>query len=334
MSVFGSDLAIDLGTANTCIFALGRGIVLNEPSVVAFNTRRGSVEAVGSDARDMLGRSPPYITPVRPMKHGVIADFDALEKMLSAFLRRASPRGWRRPRLIIGVPAGINSVERRAVRESAARVNAAGIHLVDEPMAAAVGVGLPVTEPIGSMIVDIGGGTTDIAVLSMAGIVYGRSLRVAGNSMDLAIEQYMRRAHGLLVGERTAEQIKIEIGSAAPFDEPRQMEVSGRHLAEGVPRTILINDAQVREALGEPVGSIIQAVREALEQVPPELSADIYERGMTLTGGGALLKGLDRRLCSETGLPIHVAADPLFSVVLGAGRLLSDGDLLARVATS
>ena len=334
MSVFGNELAIDLGTANTCIFALGRGIVLNEPSVVAFNTRRGSVEAVGTDARDMLGRSPPHITPVRPMKNGVIADFDALEKMLSAFLRRASPGGWRRPRLIIGVPAEITSVERRAVRESAVRVNAAGIHLVDEPMAAAVGVGLPVTEPIGSMVVDIGGGTTDIAVISMAGVVYGRSVRVAGNSMDEAIEQYMRRAHALLVGERTAEQIKIEIGSAAPLDEPRRMEVSGRHLSEGVPRTILVNDAQVREALEEPVRTIIQAVREALEQVPPELSGDIYERGLTLTGGGALLKGLDRRLRAETGLPIHVAADPLFSVVLGAGRLLTDGSLLARVATS
>jgi len=334
MSVFGNELAIDLGTANTCIFALGRGIVLNEPSVVAFNTRRGSVEAVGTDARDMLGRSPPHITPVRPVKNGVIADFDALEKMLSAFLRRANPGGWRRPRLIIGVPAEITSVERRAVRESAVRVNAAGIHLVDEPMAAAVGVGLPVTEPTGSMIVDIGGGTTDIAVISMAGVVYGRSVRVAGNSMDEAIEQYMRRAHALLVGERTAEQIKIEIGSAAPLDEPRRMEVSGRHLSEGVPRTILVNDAQVREALEEPVRTIIQAVREALEQVPPELSGDIYERGLTLTGGGALLKGLDRRLRAETGLPIQVAADPLFSVVLGAGRLLTDGSLLARVATS
>jgi rod shape-determining protein MreB len=201
-------------------------------------------------------------------------------------------------------------------------------------MAAAVGVGLPVTEPTGSMVVDIGGGTTDIAVISMAGVVYGRSVRVAGNSMDEAIEQYMRRAHALLVGERTAEQIKIEIGSAAPLDEPRRMEVSGRHLSEGVPRTILVNDAQVREALEEPVRTIIQAVREALEQVPPELSGDIYERGLTLTGGGALLKGLDRRLRAETGLPIHVAADPLFSVVLGAGRLLTDGSLLARVATS
>jgi len=334
MSVFGNDLAIDLGTANTCIFALGRGIVLNEPSVVALNTRRGSVEAVGTDARDMLGRSPPHITPIRPMKHGVIADFDALEKMLSAFLRRANPGGWRRPRLIIGVPAEITSVERRAVKESAARVKASGIHLVDEPMAAAVGVGLPVTEPTGSMVVDIGGGTTDIAVISMAGVVYGRSVPVAGNSMDEAIEQYMRRAHGLLVGERTAEQIKIEIGSAAPLDEPRQMEVSGRHLAEGVPRTIRVSDAQVREALEEPVAAIVRAVREALEQVPPELSGDIYERGLTLTGGGALLKGLDRRLCAETGLPIHVATDPLFSVVLGAGRLLSDGSLLAKVVTS
>jgi rod shape-determining protein MreB len=334
MSVFGTELAIDLGTANTCIFVLGRGIVLNEPSVVAFNTRRGSIEAVGTDARDMLGRSPPHITPVRPMRNGVIADFDALEKMLSAFLRRASLGAWRRQRLIIGVPTEITSVERRAVRESAVRVKAAGIQLVDEPMAAAVGVGLPVTEPTGSMIVDIGGGTTDIAVISLAGVVYGRSVRVAGNSMDEAIEQYMRRAHGLLIGERTAEQIKIEIGSAAPLDAPRQMEVSGRHLSEGVPRTVLVTDAQVREALEEPVRAIVQAVGGALEQMPPELSADIYDRGMTLTGGGAMLKRLDCRLRAETGLPIHVAADPLFSVVLGAGRLLTDAGLLARVATS
>jgi rod shape-determining protein MreB len=334
MSVFGTELAIDLGTANTCIFVLGRGIVLNEPSVVAFNTRRGSIEAVGTDARDMLGRSPPHITPVRPMRNGVIADFDALEKMLSAFLRRASLGAWRRQRLIIGVPTEITSVERRAVRESAVRVKAAGIQLVDEPMAAAVGVGLPVTEPTGSMIVDIGGGTTDIAVISLAGVVYGRSVRVAGNSMDEAIEQYMRRAHGLLIGERTAEQIKIEIGSAAPLDAPRQMEVSGRHLSEGVPRTVLVTDAQVREALEEPVRAIVQAVGGALEQMPPELSADIYDRGMTLTGGGAMLKRLDCRLRAETGLPIHVAADPLFSVVLGAGRIRTDAGLLARVATS
>jgi rod shape-determining protein MreB len=333
MSMFGTDLAIDLGTANTCIFAQGRGIVLNEPSIVALNTLRGSVEAVGTEARDMLGRVPGHITPVRPMKDGVIADFDALEKMLASFLRKASHGRVRRPRLIIGVPAEITPVERRAVKESAVRVKANAIHLVDEPMAAAVGVGLPITEPAGSMVVDIGGGTTDIAVISMAGVVYGRSLRVAGHRMDDAIEQYMRRTHRLFVGERTAEQIKVEIGSAAPLDAPKEMEVRGRHVAEGVPRAVRITDADIREALDEPVRAIIQAVRDALEQVPPELSADIYDRGLTLTGGGALLKGLDRRLRDETGLPVQVAADPLFSVVLGAGRLLADAGLLAKIST-
>jgi rod shape-determining protein MreB and related proteins len=334
MSIFGRDLAIDLGTANTCIFAQGRGIVLNEPSIVAFNTRRGVIEAVGADAREMLGRVPPHITPVRPVRDGVIADFDALAAMLAAFLRKASRGEWLRPRLIIGVPTEITAVERRAVKESAVRVKASEVHLVDEPMAAAVGVGLPVADATGSMIVDIGGGTTDIAVISMAGVVYGRSLRVAGNSMDAAIEQYMRRTHKLLIGERTAEQIKMTIGSAAPLDAPLEMEVRGRHLSEGVPRTVRVPDWQIREALEEPVKAIVQAVLDALERVPPELSADIYDRGLVLTGGGALLARLDARLRTETGLPTQTAEDPLLSVVLGAGRLLGEVDLLKRISAA
>jgi rod shape-determining protein MreB len=331
-SAFATDIAIDLGTANTCVFARGRGIVLNEPSIVAFNTTNGQIEAVGTDAQNMLGRTPPNIRAVRPMKDGVIADFEAAEKMLMHFVRKAhGRRPLRRPRLIIGVPPEITQVERRAVKDSGFRVKASEVHLVDEPMAAAIGSGLPVTDPAGNMIVDIGGGTTDIAVISMAGTVYGRSLRVAGHALDEAITQYMRRTFNLLIGERTAEQIKCEIGSAAPLDEPLTMEVKGRHLTEGVPRTVHITDTEVREALAEPLRQIVQAVRDALERIPPELSADIYDRGVVLTGGGALLRNLDRRLRDETGLPVLVAENPLMSVVLGAGSILDDLSLLHKV---
>lgn len=332
-SAFSTDVAIDLGTANTCVFARGRGIVLNEPSIVAFNTSNGEIEAVGTEAHDMLGRTPSKIRPVRPMKDGVIADFDAAEKMLMHFVRKAQGRRpLRRPRLIIGVPPEITQVERRAVKDSGFRVKASEVHLVDEPMAAAIGSGLPVTEAAGNMIIDIGGGTTDIAVISLAGTVYGRSLRVAGNALDDAIAQYMRRGHNLLIGERTAEQIKCEVGSAAPLDQALTMEVKGRHQVEGVPRTVTITDAQIREALAEPIRIIVQSVRDALERVPPELSADIYDRGVVLTGGGALLRNLDKRLRDETGLPVLVAENPLTSVVLGAGRMLTDLALLRKVA--
>ena len=331
-SAFASDVAIDLGTANTCVFERGRGIVLNEPSIVAFNTVRGSIEAVGAEAHEMLGRTPPNITAVRPMKDGVIADFEAAEKMLMHFIRKAhGKRAFVRPRLVIGVPPEITQVERRAVRDSGFRVKASEVYLVDEPMAAAIGSGLPVTEAAGNMVVDIGGGTTDIAVISMAGTVYGRSLRVAGNAMDEAIIQYMRRAYNLLIGERTAVQIKHELGSASPLDEPLTMEVKGRHLQEGVPRTVLVNDGEVREALAEPLRVMIQAVRDALERVPPELCADIYDRGVVLTGGGALLRNLDKRLREETGLPVLVAENPLMSVVMGAGQILNDLSLLRKV---
>ncbi len=331
-SAFATDVAIDLGTANTCVFERGRGIVLNEPSIVAFNTLKGTIEAVGADAHEMLGRTPPNITAVRPLKDGVIADFDAAEKMLMHFIRKAhGKRAFVRPRLVIGVPPEITQVERRAVKDSGFRVKASEVYLVDESMAAAIGSGLPVTEAAGNMVVDIGGGTTDIAVISMAGTVYGRSLRVAGNAMDDAIIQYMRRAYNLLIGERTAVQIKHELGSAAPLEEPLTMEVKGRHLQEGVPRTVIVSDGEIREALSEPLRMMVQAVRDALERVPPELCADIYDRGVVLTGGGALLRNLDKRLREETGLPVLVAENPLMSVVMGAGQILNDLSLLRKV---
>ena len=326
-----SDVAVDLGTVNTCIYTRG-AVALSEPSVVAFNTARGGIEAIGTDARDMLGRTPANITAIWPMRNGVIADFDAVEKMLAHFVRKARGSTCWRTRLVIGVPAASTQVERRAVKESAKRMKAHDVRLVDEPMAAAIGAGLPVTEPTGNMIIDIGGGTTDIAVVSLAGVVYGRSLRLAGGNMDDAIIEHLKRHHKLLIGERTAERIKCEIGSAVPLEKPLRMEVKGRHLCEGVPRTVTITDAEVREALSEPIRAIVKAVREALESVPPELCGDIYERGVVLTGGVALLRKLDEHLRKETGLPVVVAEDPLATVVVGAGKLLSDPDLLMKVA--
>ena len=334
LSSFAQDVAIDLGTANTCVFARGRGIVVNEPSIVAFNTAKGEVEAVGQEAYDMLGKTPPNITSIRPMKDGVIADFDAAEKMLTHFVRKAyGRRPLMRPRLVIGVPPEITPVERRAVKDSGFRVKASEVHLVDEPMAAAIGSGLPVSDPAGNMIIDIGGGTTDIAVISMAGTVYGRSLRVAGDAMNEAIALYMRKAKCLHVGERTAEQIKMELGSASPLDKPMTMEVKGRHVSEGVPRTVTVCDQEIREALADPLRQIVQAVRDSLERIPPELCADIYDRGVVLTGGGAMLRNLDKRLADETGLPVLVAENPLTSVVVGAGMILSDLPLLRKVVS-
>jgi len=333
LSRFSHDLAIDLGTANTCVFARGRGIVVSEPSIVAFNKVNGRIEAVGTEAKEMLGRTPGNITAIKPMRDGVIADFDAAERMLTHFIRKAHKRsGWLRPRVVIGVPSEITQVERRAVKDSAMRAKASEVHLIDEAMAAAIGAGMPITDAAGNMVVDIGGGTTDIAVISLAGVVYGRSVRIAGNELDDAIIQHVRKAHNLLVGERTAEQIKIEIGSASPLEKPMTMEVKGRHLSEGVPKTITIDDEEIRRALSEPVRAIVQAVHDALERIPPELSADIYDRGIIMTGGGALLKNLDKRLREETGLPVQIAEDPLSSVVLGAGKMLSDFDLLRRIS--
>jgi rod shape-determining protein MreB len=328
-----SAVAIDLGTANTCIFADGE-VALNEPSIVAFNNVRGAVEAVGDEAHEMIGRTPVNITSVRPIRHGVIADFDAVEKLLEHFVRKVSGRGFPRPRILIGVPPASTQVERRAVKDSASRLKAREVLLVDESMAAAIGAGLPVTDATGTMIIDVGGGTTDIAVLSLAGVVYGQSLRIAGEEMDDAIIQHMKRHHDLLIGERTAEQIKVDVGSAAPLETPLGMDVKGRHLLEGVPRTVRVTDGEIRDALTEPVKAILKAVREALERVPPELSADIHERGMVLTGGGGLLRKLDKHLQRETGLKVVVAENPLETVVRGAGQLLGNRDLLARVAVA
>jgi rod shape-determining protein MreB len=333
MSLFSTDLAIDLGTANTCVFARGSGIVLNEPSIVAVNTVSDQIEAVGAEAKEMLGRTPRTITAIRPMRDGVIADFDAAEKMLDYFIKKAHRRkSFVRPRVVIGVPSEITQVERRAVKDSAYRAKASEVHLIEEAMAAAIGAGLPITEASGNMIVDIGGGTTDIAVISLAGVVYSKSVRIAGNAMDEAITQFVKREHDLLIGERTAERIKIELGSAAPMSSPREMEVKGRHVLEGKPTTITLNDGEVREALADPVKQIIQAVRDALERIPPELSADVYDRGIVMSGGGALLHNFDERLRQETGLPVQVADDPLSAVVLGAGKMLSDFTLLRKIS--
>jgi len=333
LSMFSNDLAIDLGTANSLVYSKGRGIVVSEPSIVAVNQKTGKVEAVGKEAKEMLGRTPGNIIAIRPMKDGVIADFEHTERMLSYFIEKAHNRKFGvRPRIVIGVPSEITQVEKRAVRDSAMRAKATEVYLVEQAMMAAIGAGLPITEPTGNMVLDIGGGTSDVAVISMAGIVYARSVRVAGNEMDEAIIQYIKRKYNLLIGERTAEEVKIKLGSAFPLDEEIPLEIKGRDLVEGEPKTIVVSDEEIREALAETVATIIEAVRAALEQTPPELSADIVDRGIVLTGGGALLKNLDKRLREETGLPVSIADDPLTSVVMGTGKMLTDFDLLRRVA--
>ena len=327
-----SDLAIDLGTANTLVYAKGRGVVVREPSIVAINKATNQVEAVGTDAKEMLGRTPGNIVAIRPMRDGVIANFEVTEKMLQHFIRKAhNGRSWVSPRVVIGIPSEITQVERRAVEDSAYRAKASEVYLVEEAVAAAIGAGLPITEPHGNIVVDIGGGTTDIAVISLGGIVYSRAVRTAGDAMDEALTDFVKRKYNLLIGERTAEEIKIQLGSAFPFAEGLTMEVRGRDLIEGIPKTITVTDQEVREALDPAVTSIVNAVRVALERTPPELSADIIDRGIVLTGGGALLRNLDKRLTAETGLPVSVADDPLTSVVLGAGQMLSDFSLLKRV---
>ncbi len=332
-SMFSSDLAIDLGTANTLVYAKGKGIVVNEPSIVAINKNTGEVEAVGKEAKEMLGRTPGNIVAIKPMKDGVIADFKVTEKMLNYFIQKAHNRKMMvHPRIVIGVPSEITQVEKRAVMDSAYRAKASEVHLVEQAMVAAIGAGLPITEPSGNMVVDIGGGTTDIAVISLSGIVYSRSVRMAGNQMDEAIMNYLKRKYNLLIGERTAEQIKLEIGSAYPLEKPLTMEIKGRNLIEGVPKTITIDDSEIREALSECISTIMNAVRVALERTPPELSADISDRGIVLTGGGALLKNLDKRIREETGLPVSIADDPLASVVLGTGKMLSDFKLLRKIS--
>jgi len=330
---FSNDLAIDLGTANTLIYARNRGIVVREPSIVVINKVTGKVEAVGSEAKEMLGRTPGNIEAIRPMKDGVIADFEVTERMLDYLIKKAHGRKmYVHPRIVIGVPGEITQVEKRAVRDSAQKAGAAEVFLVEQAMMAAIGAGLPITEPSGNMIVDIGGGTTDIAVISLAGIVYSRSVRVAGNEMDEAIIGYLKRKYNLLIGERTAEQIKWEIGSAFPLKEPLTMVIKGRDLIEGVPKELTISDEEIREALTDTINVLVEAVRMALERTPPELSADIMDKGIVLSGGGALLRGLDERLRHETGLPVVQAEDPLACVVLGTGRVLEDIELLRKIS--
>jgi rod shape-determining protein MreB len=333
-SLFSNDLAIDLGTANTLVYAHGKGIIVNEPSIIAVNTQTGEVEAVGKEAKEMLGRTPGNIVAIKPMKDGVIADFKQTEKMLNYFIMKAHNNRKRmvHPRIVIGVPSEITQVEKRAVMDSAYRAKASEVHLVEQAMVAAIGAGLPITEPGGNMVVDIGGGTTDIAVISLAGIVYSRSVRMAGNQMDEAVITYIKRKYNLLIGERTAEQIKMELGSAYPLEKPLTKTITGRNLIEGVPKTITIDDSEIREALSECVATIINGIRVALERTPPELSADISDRGIVLTGGGALIKNLDKRIREETGLPVSIADDPLASVVLGTGRMLSDFKLLRKIS--
>ncbi|MGM0555002.1 MAG: rod shape-determining protein [Myxococcota bacterium] len=336
LGLFSNDLAIDLGTANTLVYAKGKGIVCSEPSVVAVqkDARGGKrVKAVGRAAKEMLGRTPGSIVAIRPMKDGVIADFEITEAMLRYFIARAhNRRKLVRPRIIICVPFGITEVEKRAVRESAEQAGAREVYLIEEPMAAAIGAGLPIAEPSGNMIVDVGGGTTEVAVISLSGIVYSQSVRVGGDRMDEAIVQHMKRKYNLLVGERTAEMIKCTIGTAYPTDEVMTMEVKGRDLVAGLPKTLEVNSDEIRDALQEPINAIVEAVRIALERTPPELSADIVDKGIVLAGGGALLKNLDILLREETGLPVLIADDPMSAVVLGSGQTLDEIELLREVA--
>lgn len=332
---FSSDLAIDLGTANTLIYVKGRGIVANEPSVVAVQSGRNSnrkVVAVGQEAKNMFGRTPEGITAVRPMKDGVIADFEVTEEMLRFFIRQVHNRkALVRPRVIVCVPYGITEVEKRAVKESAESAGAREVHLVVEPMAAAIGAGLPVTEACGSMIVDIGGGTTEVAVISLRGIVYSQSIRVGGDKMDEAIINYVKRNFNLLIGDRTAEQLKLSLGAAMSTGENRAMDVTGRDLVEGLPKTITVTEEDIREALIEPIKQIVEVIRQVLERTPAELASDIVERGVTLAGGGALLRNLDRLLSEVTGLHVALAEDPLTAVVVGSGKILDNPVLLKEV---
>ncbi len=330
--MFSNDLAIDLGTANTLIYVKGKGIVLSEPSVVAIKKGTNTVLKVGKEAKEMLGRTPGSIVAIRPMKDGVIADFDVTEQMIRQFILKIHNRKTLvHPRIIMCVPSGITQVEKRAIRDSAEQAGAREVHLIEEPMAAAIGAGLAVQEPCGNMIVDIGGGTTEVAVISLGGIVYSQSVRIAGDEMDEAIIQYLKRKYNLLVGERTAENIKIHIGSAYPFDEPRKLEIKGRDLVDGIPKALTINDSDIREALHDPIYAILDAVKTALERTPPELASDLAEKGIVMAGGASLLHGLDTLIALETHLRVRVADDPLSCVVLGTGRVLDELNLLKTV---
>ena len=337
LGLFSNDIGIDLGTANTLVYVKDRGIVLREPSVVAMDANTRKVLACGDEAKRMLGRTPGNIIAVRPMKDGVISDFEVTEEMLKQFIKKVH-KGRRmfqpRPRVVIAVPSGITEVEKRAVRESAYHAGARLVTLIEEPMAAAIGVGLPVQEAAGNMIVDIGGGTTEVAIISLAGIVFSRSIRVAGDELDESIINYMKRAYNLVIGERTAEEIKIKIGSAYPLEKETSIEVKGRDLVAGLPKTLTITSQEVREALLDPISTIVESVRITLERCPPELSADLVERGIVLAGGGALLRGLDRLIAEETGLPVYVAEDPLSAVAEGTGKVLQELEFLTKLTSA
>lgn len=336
LDLFSNDIGIDLGTANTLVYVKGQGVVLCEPSVVAIDRTTHQVLAVGEEAKRMLGRTPGNITAIRPMKDGVIADFDITEAMLRYFIRKVHRKSRLiSPRVVIAVPSGITEVEKRAVKDSAERAGARSpVFLVEEPIAAAIGVGLPIQEPAGNMIIDIGGGTTEIAVISLSGIVFSKSIRIGGDEFDEAIIMHLKKSYNLMIGERTSEEIKIRIGSAYPMEEETTIDVKGRDILAGLPKTITITSEEIREALSEPLSTILEAVRIALERTPPELSADLIDRGIILAGGGALLRGLDKLVSEETGLPVHVADDPLTAIALGTGRYLSDFQLLKRLAVN
>lgn len=333
--VMGRDMAVDLGTANTLVYLRGEGIVLDEPSVVAVNVMDGRPLAVGAEAKRMIGRTPSHIQAIRPLKDGVIADFDICEKMLRYFIQKVHHRKWAKPRMVICVPSGITGVERRAVQEAAEFAGARKpAYIIEEPMAAAIGAGLPVQEPTGNMIVDIGGGTTEVAVISLGGVVASQSARVGGDELDDSIIQYIKKEYSVALGERTAEEIKIALGSAWPMRQEMQAEIRGRDLVSGLPKTIMINTTEIREAIEEPVSAICDAVKLTLDKTPPELAADIMEQGITLAGGGALLNGLDARLQNETGMPIYIAPDPLYSVALGSGQSLEEFEALKGILFS
>ncbi|MBP1631744.1 MAG: rod shape-determining protein [Acidobacteria bacterium] len=333
-SLASRDMAIDLGTANTLVYVRGQGIVLNEPSVVAIDTRTHRALAVGADAKRMIGRTPAHIQAIRPLRDGVIADFDITEKMLRYFIKKVQPRRWARPRIIVGVPSGITGVERRAVEEAAYHAGARRAYTIEEPMAAAIGCGLPVYEPTASMVVDMGGGTTEVAVIALGGIVVARSIRVAGDEIDEAIIDYVKKEYNLLLGDRTAEQLKMAVGSAWPYSDEPSAEIRGRDLVTGLPKTVVVSAQEVREGIEEPVQAVVDAVKYCLDKTPPELAADIMARGIMVTGGGALLRGLDVRIASETGTPVITSERPLQTVVLGAGACLEEFDRLREVLST
>jgi rod shape-determining protein MreB and related proteins len=334
-SFIGRDMAVDLGTANTLVYVRGRGVLLNEPSVVALNSQTHEILAVGHEAKRMLGRTPDSITAIRPMRDGVIADFESTEQMLRLFIQQVHRRRYfAKPRLVVCVPSGITSVEQRAVKEAGYQAGARRVYIVEEPMAAAIGAGLPVHEATGNMVVDVGGGTTEVAVISLGGIVTSLSIRTAGDDFDQALVSWFKKEHSLLLGERTAEQIKVELGSAFPRPDEPEADIRGRDMVSGLPRTVTVASAEIRKALEEPLNAVVDAVRTTLDKTPPELAGDIMDRGLVLTGGGGLLRGLDERLRHETGMPVHVADDPLHSVAMGAGKCVEEFEALQQVLVS